>query len=613
MKWIGQQIYDQISRFRSDVYIENLSTTTETEVLVVDSTGKVSKNTIEDLHHDTSSQASVDNSGSTYIQDVTLDTYGHVTALTSTAIPTLNQDTTGEAATVATIAGLAPNTATTQATQPNIATCVGLTSIGAAGATTDFAAGDITMYNAVNDGNPTFSIGSSATERLEIKAEYESGAQGLDLVRFTTFTAGSGGDDGRYAFEVDDAFLLNILDGGLRVKASGFLEFGSGNQIISDSGGTTTLKNIDALDATTEATIESAIDTLANLTSLGSAGVTTNIVAGDVTMYNAVNDGNPTISLGSSATNRFEIKSLYNSSAQTLDSVDFTSYTTSGTTHDARYRWFVDEVELARMLDTGFYVYKGRLQVQGEGATLHAYDPTASSATEGGALRLSSDDGAAMADNHRLGIITFEGAEDASSNLTVGAQIEAFCEAGWSASENGARMVFSTTDGNASTSTVLTLDSNKLATFSGAVNIQGSRSFINSMGTDGAHDGDVVYFGGTTSMTVGKIYHYKSDGTWEIANADAVATSDGLLGVALGAASDTNGMLLRGMVTLDHDPGAIGDVLYVQSDNAGVPGNATATAPSVSGDCVRIIGYQVVHAGAGIVWFNPDNTFVEVA
>ena len=207
MKWIGQQIYDQISRFRSDVYIENLSTTTETEVLVVDSTGKVSKNTIEDLHHDTSSQASVDNSGSTYIQDVTLDTYGHVTALTSTAIPTLNQDTTGEAATVATIAGLAPNTATTQATQPNIATCVGLTSIGAAGATTDFAAGDITMYNAVNDGNPTFSIGSSATERLEIKAEYESGAQGLDLVRFTTFTAGSGGDDGRYAFEVDDAFL----------------------------------------------------------------------------------------------------------------------------------------------------------------------------------------------------------------------------------------------------------------------------------------------------------------------------------------------------------------------------------------------------------------------
>ena len=140
-----------------------------------------------------------------------------------------------------------------------------------------------------------------------------------------------------------------------------------------------------------------------------------------------------------------------------------------------------------------------------------------------------------------------------------------------------------------------------------------SRTLAVSSSTDGDHDGDVVYFGGTTSMTIGKIYHYKSDGTWEIVNSDAVATSDGLLGVALGAASDTNGMLLRGMVTLDHDPGAVGDVLYVQSDNAGTPGNATATAPSVSGDCVRIIGYQVSHASNGNIWFNPDSTFVEVA
>ena len=61
-------------------------------------------------HDDTSSQASVNNSGSTYIQDVTLDTYGHVTGLTSAAIPTLNQDTTGSAATLTTarnIAGVA--------------------------------------------------------------------------------------------------------------------------------------------------------------------------------------------------------------------------------------------------------------------------------------------------------------------------------------------------------------------------------------------------------------------------------------------------------------------------------------------------------------------------
>jgi hypothetical protein len=141
----------------------------------------------------------------------------------------------------------------------------------------------------------------------------------------------------------------------------------------------------------------------------------------------------------------------------------------------------------------------------------------------------------------------------------------------------------------------------------------GDRKIAVSSGTDGnVNGGDIVYFGGTTSMTVGRIYHYRSTGAWEIANADAVATCDGLLGVALGSASDTHGVLLRGMVTLDHDPGAVGDVLYVQSDNAGTTGHATATAPSASGDCVRIVGY-CVHASAGNIWFNPDSTFVEVA
>ena len=45
MKWVGQHIYDLIARFRGDVYLENLSTTTRTDALVVDSNGKIIKNT----------------------------------------------------------------------------------------------------------------------------------------------------------------------------------------------------------------------------------------------------------------------------------------------------------------------------------------------------------------------------------------------------------------------------------------------------------------------------------------------------------------------------------------------------------------------------------------
>jgi hypothetical protein len=52
-------------------------------------------------HADTSSQSSVDNSGNTFVQDITLDTYGHVTGLTSAAVsfpdPTTNQVATATA------------------------------------------------------------------------------------------------------------------------------------------------------------------------------------------------------------------------------------------------------------------------------------------------------------------------------------------------------------------------------------------------------------------------------------------------------------------------------------------------------------------------------------
>ena len=49
---------------------------------------------------------------------------------------------------------------------------------------------------------------------------------------------------------------------------------------MSDSSGTTTLSNIDAIDATTESTIESAIDTLGNLTSASSLATVGTISSG---------------------------------------------------------------------------------------------------------------------------------------------------------------------------------------------------------------------------------------------------------------------------------------------------------------------------------------------
>ena len=117
------------------------------------------------------------------------------------------------------------------------------------------------MYNAVNDGNPTISLGSASAERLLVTANYASGAQTLESVEFSTATSSGTADHGKFIFDVDGTDILTIDDGGINLTASKALEV-NGTAILSDSSGTMTLSNVDALDATTEATIEAAIDTL---------------------------------------------------------------------------------------------------------------------------------------------------------------------------------------------------------------------------------------------------------------------------------------------------------------------------------------------------------------
>ena len=223
-----------------------------------------------------------------------------------------------------------------------------------------------------------------------------------------------------------------------------------------------------------------------------------------------------------------------------------------------------------------------------------------------------SDTSTTVADGDNIGNIGWRNEDDDSYTLNIkGTATEDHA----SNSAGGSKLEFYVTPNTTSDlALAVTIEQDKSLTV--ANNISASGTISGQAGltqhsitgtTDGEGKGDVVYFGGTTSMTAGAIYHYKSDGTWELADADDNTKSDGLLGVALGAASDTNGVLLRGMVTLDHDPGAVGDPIYLTT----TAGDASSTAPSGNGNIVRIIGY-CLHASNGQIWFNPDSTFVEV-
>ena len=90
-----------------------------------------------------------------------------------------------------------------------------------------------------------------------------------------------------------------------------------------------------------------------------------------------------------------------------------------------------------------------------------------------------------------------------------------------------------------------------------------------------------------------------------LADKDDGAKATGSLFLAVGDSS-ADGMLLRGMVKMHTDVTANpGHPLYL-----GDSGLVTTTIPS-SGDFARIIGHY--QSGSGLIYFNPDNTFVEIS
>ena len=163
------------------------------------------------------------------------------------------------------------------------------------------------------------------------------------------------------------------------------------------------------------------------------------------------------------------------------------------------------------------------------GSSFQIINTTTSSTSQGGAVQLVSNDGAALGDDHRLGVVSFAAAEDASSTYKVGASIQAFADAAWSSTENGTRLEFSTMDGNGATELSLTLDSDLLATFAGAVTVTGAltgtlataaQTNITSLGTLTALGVDDINLNGKTITITGD-----TEDTFSIVTGAAGATT----------------------------------------------------------------------------------------
>jgi len=145
-------------------------------------------------------------------------------------------------------------------------------------------------------------------------------------------------------------------------------------------------------------------------------------------------------------------------------------------------------------------------------------------------------------------------------------------------------------------------------------------TFENQLADGDMGSGEILYYepGADTTLTKGGIYFLHTDGTWDEADADAAATSKALLGIALGTSARTHGMLIRGFVKIPST-----EVLNVPGSGAsdGLPvyisttaAHIDFTAPSASGDIVRVVGYCIDDDSSDILlYFKPDNTWVEIA
>ena len=126
--------------------------------------------------------------------------------------------------------------------------------------------------------------------------------------------------------------------------------------------------------------------------------------------------------------------------------------------------------------------------------------------------------------------------------------------------------------------------------------------------------GSEIIYQGTGTTVAGYIYYLKSNNTWETTNANTVSRSIGLIGVALGTNPSVDGMLLKGFCTVASNISpaysTTGGVLYLQSHGY-FNGQAYITAPTASGDVVRVVGYALESVQNNIdIYFNPSQDWI---
>lgn len=127
------------------------------------------------------------------------------------------------------------------------------------------------------------------------------------------------------------------------------------------------------------------------------------------------------------------------------------------------------------------------------------------------------------------------------------------------------------------------------------------RLFRSDFTASNQHSGEIIKIGNTTT-TAGDLY-VLTGSSWGLAT---YSNCTGLMGIAVGTNSSTDGMLVQGTTSAEGGTFTAGNKLYCSATG----GSMTTTAPTGSGQIVRIMGYSL---GGIQVYFNPSSEYITLA
>ena len=559
MKWIGQHIWDYISRFRSDVYLEDVDSGTIASGgnLGLDSNNKVVKSASPsgsiDLTSEVTGTLPVANggTGATSLTDNSILTGTGTSAITAEANLTWNNDHLALSSSVT----LKPSI---QLTNTN----------------TDAEPSELSFYKyatgADNDKlGKIYFLGRDESDGLQYYASIigsiadatngqEAGKLELKVAEF----------DGSGAWDSDGTTGL-LLDGDTNADGEVDVTIGAGAASVTTIAGTLTM-------GSTAAMTNAGLVSVAAQTNITSLGTLTNLQVDDVNINGKV------ITVTGDTSDTFTI---------TSGAAGVTTLETTDAGGAAGHLTLKADGDVVIEIPDDIVAQQFDVKITGEDNPL---------ATFGG-----------TANDYSYFILNEMGGNSTTDYFKI------------SCGEHGATTISTADGGGTQADLSLNVD--------GELNITSSENKINkvynfhlgslfeSTYSNDQASGTIIKYspGSNTSLNGSEIYYLRTNGIWLQADADTVLTSGSpLIGVGLGGNPQTVGVLLKGFVRV-----ASTEILNKPTNVPGLPlyisttaGHFDFTAPSGSGDIVRIVGYAIDEDGGDVlVYFDPDKTYIEIA